>query len=89
MSTYPNLTEDDVAVITAFFNYVDTNNDGYISISEINDAMTVDLNEDGTISDSEKITCGQGWIASNLSTEDMNGDDLITLAELLQYNNNT
>jgi Ca2+-binding EF-hand superfamily protein len=79
--SYPNLSNDDVNTITDFFNEVDTNKDGYISVAEVTAAMTVIVNN---------ITYdnSQEWLANYFSAEDFNQDHMISLAELLLYNNN-
>lgn len=87
MSLYPNLTSDDIETITAFFNFVDTNNDGFVSIDEIQTAMAVDLNGDGTITVDEKVAAGQKWTSTYFIAEDFNSDNLLTLQELLKFNN--
>lgn len=86
---YPQLTADDIDTITRFFQFVDTDSDGFITIAEIREACAVDLDGDGTISDSEKDACAAPWIQGYLTSEDANGDQRITLPELLQYNNDT
>lgn len=67
--------------ITDFFNQVDTDKDGFISVQEIIIAMTVIVNN---------ITYdnSQEWLANYFSAEDFNQDNLISLNELLLYNNN-
>ena len=84
--SYTNLTQDDIDSITAFFNYVDEDKDGYVSVSEIQDAMAVDLNQDGTITQDEKVTAGQEWLNTNFALQDLDKDSQISLAELLQFN---
>lgn len=85
--TWPNLSQDDIDTITAFFNYVDSDKDGYVTKTEIEDAMAVDLNQDGTITPDEKVAAGQEWFNSNFDLQDVNKDSQITLEELLDYNN--
>ena len=79
--SYSNLSNDDRITITDFFNEVDTNKDGYISVAEITVAMTVIVNN---------ITYdnSQEWLLNYFSAEDFNQDHLISLDELLLYNNN-
>ncbi len=89
MASYPNLSQDDVCTITAFFNYVDTDRDGYVTPDEISAAMAVDLNGDGVISPDELVVAGQEWMTSNFQAQDLNGDQKLSLSELLQYNNDT
>jgi Ca2+-binding EF-hand superfamily protein len=78
---YPNLTNDDIFAITSFFNEVDTDNDGFISVQEINNAMTVTVN-------GITYNNSQEWLQNYFAAEDFNNDNLISLAELLLYNNN-
>jgi Ca2+-binding EF-hand superfamily protein len=80
---YPNLSQDDIQSITDFFNFVDTNKDGLISVSEITSTMTV--------TDSLGVTHdnSQEWLSVYFIAEDFNHDQLISLSELLQYNNDT
>jgi hypothetical protein len=88
-STYPNLTQDDINSITAFFNYVDTDQNGLIDVDEINQAMAEDFNQDGVITPDEAVQGGQQWMQSYFNAEDFNKDDKLSLSELLQYNNDT
>ena len=83
---YTNLTQDDIETITAFFNYVDTNNSGSISVAEIQEAMSVDLDADGIITENEKIIAGQKWLDSHFTTQDLDSNQMLTLVELLVYN---
>lgn len=85
--SYPNLSQDDINTITAFFSYVDEDHDGQVTVSEVNDAMAVDLNADGVVTPDEKVASGQQWMNTYFSAEDLNGDQKLTLTELLQYNN--
>lgn len=84
--SYPNLSTDDIDAITRFFNYVDTDNDGYISVSEIRAACGVDINGDGVVSVDEANIGSQPWLDAFVK-EDKNGDDKLSLDELLAYNN--
>jgi len=79
--SFTNLSNDDIMTITDFFNQVDTDKDGFISVQEIIIAMTVIVNN---------ITYdnSQEWLANYFSAEDFNQDNLISLNELLLYNNN-
>lgn len=78
----------DPIALTEFFNYCDTDHNGLISVTEIRTACGVDINGDGTI-DSAEIDIGSApWLAV-LSTQDLNGDQQISLSELLAYNHIT
>jgi len=44
----PTLSVNEIAVLLEFFNYVDTNHDGFVTVAEIRAAVT-DTNADGTI----------------------------------------
>jgi Ca2+-binding EF-hand superfamily protein len=78
----------DIDSITAFFNYVDSDNDGFVTVSEIQNAMAVDYDNSGTITDDEKVRAGAQWIANGpFAAQDLNGDNKISLQELLAYNN--
>ena len=85
--SYPNLTQDAIETLTIFFQWVDTDHDGYISIEEIKNACVVDRDGNGTITQEEIDACAAPWIAA-LPDEDMNNDQKLTLEELLSYNNN-
>lgn len=78
--SFPNLTNDDILTITDFFNEVDTDKDGFISVQEITNTMTVTVN--GITYDNS-----QEWLANYFVAEDFNKDNLISLQELLMYNN--
>jgi Ca2+-binding EF-hand superfamily protein len=87
MSTYPNLSEENISVLTEFFNFIDSNKDGFISIQEIQDACMVDVDGDDTITQAEIEACAQPWV-NRLNVQDLNADTKISLDELLEYNNN-
>ena len=87
MTNYSNLSADDIVALTMFFEYVDTDHDGYITIEEIRTACAVDYNSDGVIDQNELIRGGQIWIEQYLPSQDVNADSKITLEELLSYNN--
>ena len=87
MSTMPALSVDDISVITEFFNYVDTDHDGFITISEIRAAVAVDTDADGTISDIEITASALPWV-SDLVNQDADVDSKISLVELIAYNEN-
>jgi Ca2+-binding EF-hand superfamily protein len=78
---------DKIETLTAFFNWVDANNDGLISVEEIKEACAVDLDGDGVITEAEKIQSARQWIETNFPLQDANGDQLISLQELLEFNN--
>lgn len=84
---YPNLSQDDVDCLTAFFQYVDTDDDGFVTPDEINEAMAVDLNGDGVIAADEMVQCGQEWMNTYFRAQDLNADGKISLSEMLAYNN--
>jgi len=82
------LTQDNVATITSFFNYVDTNKDGFITTTEINEAMGVDYDGNGHIDEWEKVKAGKEWLDTYFAGQNANSDHRISLAELLQWNAN-
>ena len=84
--SYPNLSADHIATLTTFFQAVDTNQDGFVSVLEIQAAEAEDLNSDGVITQSEINTCAAPWLAAE-NVQDLNHDQLLSLAELLQFNN--
>lgn len=79
-------SQNDVASLTAFFNYVDANKDGYISPDEINEAMAVDFDHNGTIEEWEKVKAGKQWLDTFFAGQNANYDRLISLDELLKWN---
>lgn len=79
-------TADDVLTLTAFFNYVDKNKDGYISPDEINEAMAVDYDNSGTIDEWEKVKAGRQWMDTFFAGQNANYDRRISLDELLKWN---
>jgi hypothetical protein len=83
---YPKLTADDIATVTAFFAYVDTDKDGSISISEIRTAVAVDVDGDGTTTTAEIDASALPWL-SDFVNQDADASGGITLHELLSYNN--
>ena len=78
---------DKTDTITAFFNFVDKDKDGFVTKTEIEEAMAVDLNNDNTISENEKVIAGQQWLNTNFSLQDLDKDSKLTLQELLSFNN--
>lgn len=76
----------DQEALTEFFQYVDTDHDGFITVAEIHAACDVDINADGVI-DAAEMNAGTGpWLAV-LAVQDLNKDQKISLSELLAYNN--
>lgn len=88
-ANYPNLTYEQICNLTDFYNFVDTDHDGFITIEEIKLACAVDINNDGVISEEEMITCAKTWLNSYLALQDKNSDNRLTLHEILQFNNDT
>ena len=86
--SYPNLTSDDIDVLTRFFNYIDANNDGFITEQEIIDACAVDINNDDVLSQEEiDSTCGPWLVALKAKQDTITVDCKLSLPELLKYNN--
>jgi Ca2+-binding EF-hand superfamily protein len=86
--SYPKLTADDIETMSLFFDWVDSDRDGYITIAEIKTACGVDIDGDGFVSEEEKTACAQAWIAA-LAQQDADADQKLTLEELLKYNNDS
>lgn len=84
--TYKNLSQDDIDTISEFFNYVDTDKDGSISKSDIESAMSIDLNKDGVISNDERLSAGVQWFQNNFNLQDLNRNQVLSLTELLKFN---
>jgi len=78
----------DRVALTEFFYWCDTNKDSLISVAEIRSACAVDVNNDGSITATEVDTGSAPWLAL-LSVQDMDSDQLISLGELLIFNNIT
>ena len=83
---YPHLSDEDISVLTEFFNYVDADHDGVISIEEIRMACAIDINHDGVISDSEKDQAARVWLRLYLNREDVDHHHSIALSDLLMFN---
>lgn len=86
MTTYTYLTNDDIQTLTEFFNFVDSDKDGLVTINEIKEACAVDINNDGIVSDEEKNTSASYWINNILTIQDLNHDSKLSLDELLKFN---
>ena len=84
---YPNLTKDDIETLTLFFEFVDSDHDGYVTMDEIKEACAVDIDGDGEITDSEKNASAAPWLGALAASQDTDGDQKLSLAELLQFNN--
>ena len=85
--TSVQVTQDTIESVSAFFSYVDADKDGFVTRSEIEKALAVDYNQDGSISNEEQVKAGAQWINNGpFQAQDLNLDDKITLAELLAYN---
>ena len=75
----------DTSVIAEFFNYIDTDHDGFITVNEIKEACAVDINQDGIVSEDEKLQCAHVWLQETFPLQDLDGDQKISLAELLVF----
>ena len=89
MSSYPHLTSDEIETLTIFFNWVDQDKDGFVTVFEIKQACAIDLDGNGVITESEKLQCAGPWLASLTSEQDLDNDTRLSLHELLQYNNDS
>jgi hypothetical protein len=87
--SYPKLSQETINNLTQFFQYVDKDNDGYITVAEIREACGVDINNDGVISEDEKDRTSRVWIQTYFGSQDLNTDMKVSLNELLTYNNNS
>lgn len=76
---------DSTETLTTFFNYVDADGDGVITIAEIIAACAVDIDGDGTVTEAEAAIGAAPWLA-DLSKQDVDGSQTLTLQELLNYN---
>jgi Ca2+-binding EF-hand superfamily protein len=79
MATY------DVLAIQEFFEFVDTDKDGFITVAEIREACAVDIDGDGTLTEDEKDRCASVWINAIFPIQDLDGDTKLSLAELQAY----
>ena len=87
--SYPRLTQDDINTITLFFTYLDSDKDGFVTVTEIQEACGVDYNNDGVIDESEKLKAALPWMTDFFNQQDLDGDMRLTLEELLTFNNDT
>jgi Ca2+-binding EF-hand superfamily protein len=87
--SYPNLSQETINNLTEFFQFVDKDNDGYITVAEIREACAVDINNDGVISEDEKDRTSRVWIQTYFGSQDLNSDMKVSLHELLTYNNSS
>ena len=86
MSSYPNLSTEAVEIITRFFQSVDTDGDGFVTVDEIKSAEAVDVDGNGTITQAEIDACAAPWLSAE-TLQDYNGDSKLSLQELLKFNN--
>lgn len=84
--SYSHLNADDIATITTVFQFIDADHDGYITVDEIREACSIDINGDGIISDAEKDQCARIWLQSYMPLQDANTDHRLSLAECLAFN---
>lgn len=82
----PPLTQDAIDTLTNFFQFVDTDKDGFITANEIRVACAVDINGDGQIDESEVARSAEPWLNLYLQKQDKDGDQKISLNELLEFN---
>jgi hypothetical protein len=82
----PALSVNDIAILLEFFNYVDTDHDGFITVAEIRAAVT-DTNADGTNSKLQIVASSLPWLTA-LTNQYIDGDSRITLSELMECNAN-
>ena len=75
----------DISVLTEFFQFVDANKDGFISVDEIKEACKVDIDGDSVITEDEMYRCAKDWIENVFPLQDLDGDKLVSLEELLAY----
>lgn len=71
--SYPNLNPDEINRSTIFFNLVDTNNDGLISLQEIYDACYTDAVNTGSY-----LPPGPNFIATIITLENFTNESSIT-----------
>ena len=86
MASYPNLSTETVEIITRFFQSVDTDGDGFVTVDEIKSAEAVDVDGSGTITQAEIDSCAAPWLNAK-TAQDYNGDSKLSLQELLKFNN--
>ena len=86
--SYTNLTQDEIETMTLFFEYIDSDHDGFVTVNEIKEACSVDIDADGTISEQEKNASAAPWIGA-LASQDQDGDQRLSLHELLMYNSSS
>jgi len=79
------LSADTISSLQAFFNSVDADGDGFVTIAEIREACAVDINNDGVITDAEKDCTARQWLY-DFPLQDTDGDARLSFAELLDYN---
>lgn len=78
--------DPDVAVtLSTFFDYVDVNKNGFITVDEIRTACAVDVDADGVTTEDEIVACAKPWL-DKFTSQDYNNDQQISLQELLLYN---
>jgi len=82
----PALSVNDIAILLEFFNYVDTDHDGFITVAEIRAAVT-DTNADGTNSKLQIVASFLPWLTA-LTNQYTDGDARINLSELMECNEN-
>lgn len=75
---------DDIA-LRHFFDWVDQDSDGFITIEEIKQACSVDIDGDGNVIESEKIWSARGWL-ERFPFQDLDLNQQISFEELLAHN---
>lgn len=83
-----NSTENKMAdkeALTVFFNFVDSDGSGFITVAEIHAACDIDIDNNGVIDTSEMAKGSGPWLAV-MATIDLNVDQKISLTELLAFN---
>ena len=79
------MNAEDIECLTAFFEYVDVDKSGYLTMEEIRAACRVDRNSDGVIDNVEEEASARPWLEA-FAQQDKDDDERVSLQELIEYN---
>jgi hypothetical protein len=80
------LTPDERRALEAYFTFCDANQDGYITVAELQDALSLHLNENvANEGDAVDLLSGEKDVESFFKAVDYDKDRRLTLGEIIRF----